>query len=249
MVEMEHGLYNVPGLHQFMHGLVEGGPTRSGHSTPTVITTLPAEGTNESVMRANAWMVKQVLACGVHGVLLCHAEDPGAVRAFVEAARYPFQSVGVGNGLEQGRRGNGGQGNAASIWGMSGQEYQTKADVWPLNPEGELMLGLKIENRRALENAEASASVPGIAFAEWGPGDMGFSFGLPDAHDPPYTVGDGGCAGASEELPARSANVAFLDGANPENVAQRIDEGVKILSAGEEAAEVGRQHTNRAMPW
>ena len=96
MVEMEHGLYNVPGLHQFMHGLVEGGPTRSGHRTPTVITTLPAEGTNESVMRANAWMVKQVLACGVHGVLLCHAEDPGAVRAFVEAARYPFQSVGVG---------------------------------------------------------------------------------------------------------------------------------------------------------
>ena len=248
MVEMEHGLYNVPGLHQFMHGLAEGGPTRSGHRTPTVITTLPAEGTNESVMRANAWMVKQVLACGVHGILLCHAEDPGAVRAFVEAARYPFQSVGVGDGLGQGRRGNGGQGNASSIWGMTGQEYQTKADVWPLNPEGELMLGLKIENRRALENAEASAGVPGIAFAEWGPGDMGFSFGLPDAHDPPYTVEMAG-AQARVKNACESAGVAFLDGANPENVAQRIDEGVKILSAGEETAEIGRKHTNRTMPW
>ena len=28
--------------------------------------------------------------------------------------------------------------------------------------------------------------IPGIAFAEWGPGDMGMAFGFPDAHDPPY---------------------------------------------------------------
>ena len=44
-----------------------------------VIVTLPTDGTNEAVMRANAWMVKQVLATGVHGILLCHADDPGAV--------------------------------------------------------------------------------------------------------------------------------------------------------------------------
>ena len=248
MVEMEHGLYNVPGLHQFMHGLAEAGPTRSGHRTPPVITTIPAEGTNESVMRANAWMVKQVLACGVHGILLCHAEDPDAVRAFVEAARYPFQSAGVGDGLEQGRRGNGGQGNAAAIWGIPSGEYQTKADVWPLNPEGELMLGLKIENRRALANAEASAGVPGIAFAEWGPGDMGFSFGQPDAHDPPYTEEMAG-ARARVKSACETSGVAFLDGANSENITEKIDENVRILSAGEEVAEIGRKYTNRSMPW
>ena len=150
----------------------------------------------------------------------------GRSAAFVEAARYPFQSAGVGSGLEQGRRGNGGQGNAAAIWGISGPEYQTIADVWPLNPEGELMLGLKIENRRALENAEANTSVPGIAFAEWGPGDMGFSFGQPDAHDPPYT-GEMAGARARVKSACESAGVAFLDGANPENVGERIDEGVK----------------------
>ena len=110
------------------------------------------------------------------------------------------------------------------------------------------MLGLKIENRRALENAEASTSVPGISFAEWGPGDMGFSFGLPDAHDPPYTEEMAG-AQARVKNACESAGVAFLDGANPENVAQRVDEGVKILSAGEETVEIGRKHTNRTMPW
>ena len=106
-------------LDAFMKGLAASGPTKSGHHTPAIITTLPTDGTDEHVMRANAWMVKQVLARGVHGILLCHAETPGAVKVFVESARYPFQTIGVGEGLDVGRRGAGGQGGAASIWGIS----------------------------------------------------------------------------------------------------------------------------------
>ncbi|HXF62645.1 MAG TPA: aldolase/citrate lyase family protein, partial [Caldilineaceae bacterium] len=186
-VDMEHGVFDLGALDAFMRGLVDGGPTASGHRTPAVIVTLPVDGVDEQTMRANAWMIKQVLARGVHGLLLCHVESPGAARAFVEAARYPFQTIGVGDGLEVGRRGSGGQGHAAAIWGVSVADYLERADVWPLNPAGELLLGLKIENRRALENAEATTRVPGLAFAEWGPGDMGMSFGYRDAHDPPYS--------------------------------------------------------------
>ena len=54
------------------------------------------------------------------------------------------------------------------------------ADPWPLNPEGELLLGLKIEDRHCLPNVDAIAAIPGIGFAEWGPGDMGMSMGFPD---------------------------------------------------------------------
>lgn len=251
MVEFEHGAFDPVGLSNFMRGLVDAGETRSGHRSPAVICTLPTDGTDEHVMRANAWMVKQVLARGVHGILLCHAETPGAVRAFVEASRYPVHSVGVSdgpNGLSQGRRGAGGQGSAAAIWGLTPQEYVQKADVWPLNPEGEILLGLKIENRRALANAEASAAVPGIAFAEWGPGDMGMSLGHPDAHDPPYPA-EMSAARARVKAACDASNVFFLNGVRPDDVKERIDEGVMIGSATEEAARLGREYSQRQMPW
>ncbi|MCS6859677.1 MAG: aldolase/citrate lyase family protein [Abditibacteriales bacterium] len=249
LVEMEHSLFDLRGLQAFMRGLVDGGPTRSGHRTPAVVVTLPTDGTDEAVMRANAWMVKQVLARGVHGILLCHAETPEAVRAFVEAARYPFQTLGVGEGLGVGRRGSGGQAEAAAIWGVSVQEYLRRADVWPLNPEGEIMLGLKIENRRALANAEASLKVPGIAFAEWGPGDMGMSFGYPDQHDPPYPP-EMQAARLRVMSACQAAGVYFLNSVRPDNVTQMIDEGVMICSGGgAEAANIGRQYTKRTMPW
>ena len=86
-----------------MRGLVDGGPTRSGHRTPAVIVTLPMDGTDEHAVRANAWMIKQTLAAGVHGLLLCHAETPAAVKAFVDAARYPFHVGRQGAGRRPAR--------------------------------------------------------------------------------------------------------------------------------------------------
>ena len=251
MVEFEHGAFNPVGLGEFMRGLVDAGATRSGHRTPAVICTLPTDGTDENVMRANAWMIKQVLARGVHGILLCHAETPGAVKVFVESSRYPVHDIGVSeapNALSQGRRGAGGQSMAAAIWGVTPQEYVQKADVWPLNPEGEIMLGLKIENRRALANAEASAAVPGIAFAEWGPGDMGMSLGHPDAHDPPFPP-EMSAARARVKAACDAAKVFFLNGVRPHDVVERIDEGVMVGSATEEAARIGREYTGRQMMW
>jgi 4-hydroxy-2-oxoheptanedioate aldolase len=245
-VELEHHPFAPAALLAFMRGLVDGGPTRSGHRTPAVIVTLPMDGTDEQAVRANAWMIKQTLAAGVHGLLLCHAETPGAARAFVEAARYPFHTAGDGLGV--GRRGSGGQDLAAEIWGLSPLDYLDRADVWPLNPDGELMLGLKIENRRALENAEASAAIPGLAFAEWGPGDMGMSFGHKDAHDPPYPP-EMAAARARVKAACDRAGLAFLEMVRPENIVDQLDAGVRIGAATPEAAEIGRRHTKRALPW
>jgi len=87
--EMEHGALDFTQLREFMRGLADGGPTKSGHRTPAVIATLPVLGVDEAHMRANFWVVQQVLACGVHGILLCHTRSPEAVRVFVESARYP----------------------------------------------------------------------------------------------------------------------------------------------------------------
>lgn len=166
--DFENRQFDVARLADFMRGLAAGGPTRSGHRTPTVIVTLPTDGINEQVMRANAWMIKQVLNTGVQGVELCHAQDAGAVKAFVEAARFPYMRLGVNEGLDEGYRGAHGSPMAAPIWGLTPLEYARKADVWPLNPNGELLLGLKIEDKRGLAKVDEILSVPGIGFAEGG---------------------------------------------------------------------------------
>jgi 4-hydroxy-2-oxoheptanedioate aldolase len=246
--EMEHGAFDLTRLRDFMRGLVKGGPTRSGHRTPAVIVTLPVIGLDEPYMRANSWVVQQVLASGVHGILLCHARSPEAVRVFVEAARYPFHRQAVPDGLGEGLRGSGSQGFASQIWGVSGDEYIQRADVWPLNPKGEILLGLKIEDKYALENAEKTTKVPGIGFAEWGPGDMGWSLGFLGRHDAPYPP-EMARARARVLAACKAAKIAFLNQVNASDVEEMIREGVRIGAGNQAAAEKGRRFTKRAMPW
>ena len=237
--DMEHAPFDVKGLSEYMQGLAKGGPTKSGHRTPAVIVNVPVDGTDEATVRANAWMFQQVLATGVHGVLLCHADTPGAVRAFVEAVRFPAFG---------GRRGVHGNTTAARIWGITADQYAERADAWPLNPNGELLLGLKLEDKYALENAEANTKIPGIAFAEWGPGDMAFSLGVKSG---------AGAVNAPQMQAARSKVLAatkaqkifFLNSVNADNVVDMIKEGVMIGAANEKAAEVGRKFTKRTIPW
>jgi 4-hydroxy-2-oxoheptanedioate aldolase len=246
--DMEHAPFDVKGLSDYMKGLAKGGPTRSGHRTPAVIVNVPVNGTDEATVRANAWMFHQVLATGVHGILLCHADDPGAVKAFVEAVRLPNNMQGVGKGINEGRRGVHGADTAASIWGVSASEYLSKADVWPLNPNGELLIGLKLEDKYALANADVNTKVPGIAFAEWGPGDMALSLGV-------RNTGRGPMPAAMQQaratvLSATKANkIFFLNSMNASDVIDQLKEGVMIGPANQQTAEIGRQYTKRQMPW
>ena len=98
-LDTEHGPFNIAGIKEFMEGLIAGGPTKSGHRSPAVIAELPFDGHNKDVVINNSWMIKQLLACGIHGIILCHVESSEAVKSFVEAVRYPFHKQEVGNGL------------------------------------------------------------------------------------------------------------------------------------------------------
>ena len=248
--EMEHGALDFTALRGFMQGLVDGGPTKSGHRTPAVIATLPVLGISAAHMEANFWVAQQALACGIHGILLCHARDPEAVKWLVRAARYPRakpQATGVGEGL----LGNGSQGFASRIWGISSDEYLKTADPWPLNPNGEFLLGLKVEDKHGLAHAEEVTAVPGIGFAEWGPGDMGISLDLPDGHGPNRLLHPRMREARSKVLNAcKKNNIAFLNTVRENDVEAMIDEGVKIgAGANEATANKGRVYTKRQMPW
>lgn len=246
---MEHQPLDFTKLRDFMTGLVDAGPTRSGHRTPAVITVLPALGLSPEAIEANSWMIEQALAQGVHGVHLARARDPEAVKRYVQAARYPIHKQAV-DIVGEGLRGWGSQKFAAWVWGISSREYLKRADVWPLNPEGEIMLGVKIEDRFALEYAEQTLAVPGLAFAEHGPRDLGLSYGYLDGRADPPLPAEVDAAGDRVLALAQKNGLFFLDNVLPDNVARQIDRGV-MVGAGrrEDSADVGRAHTKRKMPW
>ncbi len=246
---VEHMALDFAALREFMRGLVDAGPTPSGHRTPTVIVSLPLLGLDEPTVTAGGWMVQQALAQGVHGVHLARARDPEGVKRFVQAARYPIHKQAV-DIVGEGLRGWGSHTFAAWVWGLSVPEYLQKADVWPLNPEGEIMLGVKLEDQQALDRAAETLSVPGLAFAEHGPRDLGLSYGyLEGRADPPLPPEVVAAGDMVLEL-TKERGMFFLDNVLPGNVARQIDRGV-MIGAGrrEDSAEVGREYSGRRMPW
>ena len=245
-VGMEHGAFNMAGLDEYLRGLIAGGPTASGHRTPTVIVEAPVDGTSGEIVRFNAWQFRQILARGVHGVLLCQAESAEAVAAFVAACRYPINRIGFGAGLGEGGRGVGSENPAGAVWGIGRDDYLRKAEPWPLNPEGELLLGVKIESAAAIPHIEEILSVPGLGFAEMGPGDLSLSLGywkVPRPFPPEME---------SVRQRVRAAclkhGIAFLESAMPQNIIEVIDEGARVIAGDNvETARIGRAHTKRTM--
>jgi 4-hydroxy-2-oxoheptanedioate aldolase len=277
-VGMEHGSFDMAGLAEYMRGLVDGGPTSSGHRTPTVIVEAPVRGTDVTSVHINSWQVRQILARGVHGVLLCQAESAEAVRAFVEATRYPQHAAGVDPALPTplqrmrgvgpaanhlgvspsqgeagpllgiGTRGLGSEATAAAIWGLAREAYMECCDPWPLNARGELLLGVKIESPEGVANCEKILATPGLGFAEMGPGDLGLSLGYLTVPRDPYPP-EMKEARNRVFAACRKNRIAFLEHCSPTNIAARLDEGVRVISGQRrDTAEIGRAHQKRTMP-
>src|SRR5713101_2274705 len=251
-VGMEHGAFDMTGLEEYMRGLLDGGPTNSGHRTPTIIVEAPVNGIDGPNVAFNAWQFRQILGRGVHGILLCQAESADAVRAFVESCRYPHHSTGVDpslpspiermhgvtrepttGGLGRGTRGRGSKTTAAGIWGLSPEGYMACCDPWPLNPRGELLLGVKLESPERIAYCEEIVAVPGLGFAELGPGDLGLALGYVVVPRDPYPPE---MREARELVFAACCKhrVAFLETAMPEDIIAKLDEGVRVIAGHRE---------------
>ncbi len=265
-IGMEHGAFDMAGLETYMQGLVGAGTTRSGHRTPTVIVEAPVNGTDELNVRHNAWQFRQILGRGVHGIILCQAERSDAVRAFVESCRFPHHAAGVDPAMPRpeqrmsgiarppgkagmlgvGTRGRGSEHTAAPIWGVADEEYRDLCDPWPLNPRGELLLGVKIESPEGVACCDDILATPGLGYAELGPGDLSLALGyrrIPEPYPPAMQA-------ARDKVFAacRRNGLAFLEACTPANIVARLDEGVRVVAGRrEETARLGRAHQRRAM--
>src|SRR6185503_14400898 len=246
-VGMEHGSFDMTGLGEYMRGLLDGGPTRSGHLTPTIIVEAPVNGIDGQNVAFNAWQFRQILARGVHGILLCQAESADAVKEFVRACRFPHHKMGTDK-IGGGTRGRGSEPTAAPVWGIDQQEYFDRCEPWPLNPKGELLLGVKIESPPGVAHCEEILAMPGLGFAELGPGDLGLSLGYTSLQRRPYPP-EMEAARAKVFGACKKNKLAFLEGATPDKIAASLDEGVRVISGhNPETAKAGRAHQKRQMP-
>ena len=188
-------------------------------------------------------MFHQVLATGVHGILLCHTDTPGAVRAFVEAVRLPIHKQAVGKGLSEGRRGAHGSPTAAPIWGISAEEHNQKADVWPLNPNGELVLGLKLEDSTPWRMPKPTSR---FRVSRSRNGDQVTCRCRSELPGPRHNRLPR-CAPREPGVRGDRHQIFFLEGMAPDNIIAKIKEGVRG-PASPEATEIGRKFTKRQMP-
>jgi 4-hydroxy-2-oxoheptanedioate aldolase len=92
--------------------------------------------------------------------------------------RYP-QLTGSAYFHPNGIRGAGAA-NANWLWGLTSDEYELHADLWPLNPHGDLLAIIMIESVEALQNIDAIVSTPGVgAIFVGNANDLRRSMGVP----------------------------------------------------------------------
>lgn len=188
LIEMEHGPYQIDQLIKILGELK---PAGTGRPRLTPIVRIPLEA--DEVIKS---MVKQVLDQGVLGVIVPNVKTKADAERIVEAMRYPPQR-GTKYPQPAGVRGWGPT-RAAAYWGLDPQAYARRADVWPLNPEGELLAIAMVESREAIKNIDAILSVPGLGGVLIGPADLSLSLG----------VGNPGAAPTAPEVEAATATVA-----------------------------------------
>jgi 2-keto-3-deoxy-L-rhamnonate aldolase RhmA len=122
-------------------------------------------------MKLAADRIGRQLNIGAMGIVLTDVETAEEVETAVAAMR--FKSKG-GTRPED-------IGNAAALWGVSDKEYREKADVWPLNPNGELVNFTIIESEKGLTNLRQIAAVKGIGVLFPGAGTLRGVFSKPDS--------------------------------------------------------------------
>jgi 4-hydroxy-2-oxoheptanedioate aldolase len=167
LIEMEHSPYVIT---EVVRILKELRPEGSPRPTLTPIVRIPLEG--DEVVKST---IKQLLDSGVMGVVVPHVETKEQVMNVVKAMRYPPQR-GAKYPEPKGLRGWGSA--PAALWRVSPNEYVARADVWPLNPEGELLAIVMIESREGIKNLDSILQVPGLGAVLIGPSDLSMSLGV-----------------------------------------------------------------------
>lgn len=221
-IEMEHAPFDVERLRLFLLGMTnKRSINEKGNLQPDVVpfVRIPAAGGAEELIA----QAKQVLDVGVFGVFFPAIHTREDAELAVRATRYP-QYNGAPDYEPKGLRGRN-PSNAQWYWGI--RDYHVKADVWPLDPQGELLSMMFIESAQGVENVDEIVTVPGLGAIFIGPSDLSTSMGYASPAAPEVE------AAIQTVLRACLANdvpCAITTGAG--SVQQRINEGFRFVTVG-----------------
>ena len=129
-------------------------------------------------------------------------------------------------------------GVAARYWGLTDEDYERRADLWPVNPAGELVSFMLIENQTGIDNVREIVSTEGVSMVSPGPGDL-------------RRVYDGDMVAVERAIQAVLAACKEFDvpcgvTAGPDDVEKRLDEGFRVIIAtAPEAIAIGRRASGR----
>jgi 4-hydroxy-2-oxoheptanedioate aldolase len=226
-LEMEHGPMDFEGMHRFTVGMIDKAAIlQKGNAQPNVaiFARFAPYGREQA-----QWFVKQALDIGLMGVIFNGIDNAEQALLGVRNMRYPQKRTSKYPN-PPGLRGYA-PGTAVWWWGVSDAEYERRADVWPLNPDGDLLAIMMIETAEGLKNADAIVAVPGVGAIFVGAGGdlhqyLGVESNSPEVEQAFQTI-----------LKACQAhNVACgITALNGRDIAKRLGEGWKMIRTNEAA--------------
>ncbi|TDV54257.1 HpcH/HpaI aldolase family protein [Actinophytocola oryzae] len=241
--EAEHKPWDVPALRDSLQYLLDRRRIFDATSVAPSVTPLvriPANGGEKS-----QWHAKQALDLGAYGIVWPHISRVDEAYNAVAACRYPrlpdrprFEPAGL--------RGDS-PAAAARYWGVTNAEYYAKSDVWPLDPNGEILVALMIEDQLGIENLpDILDQVPGIGLVVVGEGDMSQELGVPRQYDHPRMLE---CKRRILDVCAARGVAVGHPHVTADNVKQVLADGYRFLMTmpvrGYPGLELGRTLTGR----
>jgi len=181
--------------------------------------------------------IGQQLDLGVSAVTFVGVESAEEVRRGIAAMR--FKSHG-------GTRSDS-VGFAPTFWGLSEPEYRRRADVWPLNPDGELLSWVIVESHAGLQNVRAIAAVKGIGVLWPGAGTLRQVFSTRDAAGR-AVVDEVAWEAAIQKVLAACKEFKVPCGipSSPDQIQKRLQQGFSVFlmnwgESGFQTIEIGRR--------
>ena len=222
IMEMEHEGFSFNNLRtslQFILNRKRISGSGTVQADPVPLVRIPPNSRENS-----QWIIKQALDTGVYGLVLPHLNTVEDAHAAVVAARYP-QVPGVADFEPEGQRGWW-QRIAPRYWGLTAQEYYDAADLWPLDPDGNMLLMGIVEAPEGVDNlSDILRQEKGIGAIWAGPGDMSVAMGHRGNSAHPDVQ-----ANLLRILEAcQNAGVPCATGATAEEVPMRLEQGFRII--------------------